>query len=187
MDAFSYLSVLLSIILGLGMTQLLTATGRLIRHRDRVHVHWLPLLWAAMLFLIYVQVWWSMYGLRLRREWTFLAFGIVLAQTATLYVMATVALPEQVDEAGTDLGEYYDRHHRWFFAFFLATLVISVLKDVILGGRLPDGTNLIFHGVFAAGCVTGLVVRRRRYQEVLGIGFAGVIVAYIAALFARLR
>jgi hypothetical protein len=55
-----------------------------------------------------------MYGLRLRRDWTFLAFCIVLAQTATLYVMAAVALPEQVDEAGVDLGEYFDRQHRWF-------------------------------------------------------------------------
>lgn len=33
-----------------------------------------------------------MYGLRLRRDWTFLAFGVVLAQTATLYLMAAVAL-----------------------------------------------------------------------------------------------
>src|SRR3954469_9837964 len=132
MDAFGYLSVLLSIILGLGLTQLLTASGRLIRHRDRVRVHWLPLLWAAILLLIYVQVWWAMYGLRLRRDWTFLGFSIVLAQTATLYVMAAVALPEQVEEADGDLGAYFDRHHRWFFVFFLATLVVSVAKDVIL-------------------------------------------------------
>jgi hypothetical protein len=186
-DPFSYLSVLLSIILGLGLTQLLTATGRMIRHRDRVKVHWLPLLWAGVLLLIYVQVWWSMYGLRLRREWTFLGFVTVLAQTATLYVMAAVALPEQIDEAGVDLGEYFDRNHRWFFAFFLVTLAVSIAKDVILGGRLPDATNLIFHGVLATGCVIGLLVHGRRHQEVLGVAFAGTIVAYIAVLFTHLR
>lgn len=48
MDAFSYLSVLLSIVLGLGPTQLLTAVGRLIRHREHVRVHWLPLVDAAL-------------------------------------------------------------------------------------------------------------------------------------------
>ena len=64
MDAFSYLSVLLSIILGLGLTQLLTAVGRVIRHRDRVRVDWLPMLWAGVLLVVYVQVWWSMFGLR---------------------------------------------------------------------------------------------------------------------------
>jgi hypothetical protein len=186
-DAFSYLSVLLSIVLGLGLTQVLTAIGRLIRHRDRVHVHWLPLLWAGVLLLIFVQVWWSMYGLRLRREWTFLTFGIVLAQTATLYVMAAVALPEEVEDTGIDLGAYFDRHHRWFFGFFLATLVVSVAKDVVLGGQLPDRANLGFHGLFAAGCLTGLLIPRRRYQEMLGLGFAVAILAYITVLFTRLH
>jgi hypothetical protein len=186
-DAFSYLSVLLSIVLGLGLTQLLTAVGRLIRHRERVRIHWLPLLWAGVLLLIYVQVWWSMYGLRLRSEWTFLTFAIVLAQTATLYVMAAVTLPEEVEDTGTDLGAFFDRQHRWFFGFFLATLVISVAKDVVLGGRLPDRTNLIFHGVFALGCLAGMLVPRRRFQEVLGIGFAVALLTYIAVLFARLH
>src|SRR5437868_3078297 len=132
MDAFSYLSVLLSIILGLGLTQLLAAKGRIIRHRERVSVHWLTILWAGILLMIYVQVWCAMYGLRLHRDWTFIAFAVVLAQTATLYVMAAVALPEFVDEPMVDLGAYFDRQHRWFFAFFLATLVISVLKDLVL-------------------------------------------------------
>jgi len=186
-DAFSYLSVLLSIVLGLGLTQILTATGTLIRHRERVRVHWLPLLWAGVLLLIYVQVWWSMYGLRFRRDWTFLAFVIVLAQTATLYVMAAVALPEQVADTGTDLGAYFDRQHRWFFGFFLGTLVISVAKDLVLGGQLPTRTNLAFHALFAAGCVSGMLIPRRRYQEVLGIAFAVALLAYIGVLFARLH
>src|SRR2546423_4282463 len=142
MDAFGYLSVLLSIILGLGLTQLLTAIGRLIRHRDRVRVHWLPLLWAAVLLLIYVQVWWSMYGLRLHRDWTFLAFSIVLAQTATLYVMAAVAPPEQNDETAIDPGGYFHPQHRWFFAFFLATLLVSGIKDLIGHRPPPHPTNL---------------------------------------------
>ena len=186
MDAFSYLSVLLSIVLGLGLTQLLTAGGRLIRHRDRVRVHWLPLLWAALLLLIYVQVWWSMYGMRLRRDWTFLAFVTVLAQASTLYLMAAVALPELVD-GDVDLGRYFDRHHRWFFAFFLLTLIISVVKDVIMSGQLPDHVNLSFHGVLALMCLAGLTLHQRRSQEVLGVGFAALIVAYIALLFARLH
>jgi hypothetical protein len=127
------------------------------------------------------------YGLRNIRNWTFLGFGTVLAQTATLYVMAAVALPEEVEDSGTDLGAYFDKHHRWFFAFFLATLVVSVAKDVILGGALPDRTNLIFHVVLATGCVIGLMLQRRRYLEVLVVGFAVAIVAYIADLFTQLR
>jgi hypothetical protein len=150
-------------------------------------VHWLPLLWAAVLLLIYVQVWWSMYGLRLHREWTFLAFSIVLAQTATLYVMAAVVLPEQIDDTATDLGVYFDRQHRWFFAFFLATLLVSVIKDVIVNGHLPDRTNLSFHLVLGVDCLAGILLRGRRAQGILALGFAAVMVAYVGLLFARLQ
>lgn len=187
MDAFSYLSVLLSIILGLGLTQVLTGVGRVIRHRDRVHVDWLPMLWAGVLLVVYVQVWWSMFGLRELRSWTFIQFLIVLLQTVTLYMMAAMLLPEQIEESGTDLRGYYDRHHRWFFGFFLATLVISVGKDVIIGGHLPEASNLAFHAIFAAISVSAIVVARRRYHEIVGVAAAAAVVAYIGLLFAQLR
>ncbi|HEX4684094.1 MAG TPA: hypothetical protein VH277_15365, partial [Gemmatimonadaceae bacterium] len=71
MDAFNYLSVLLSIIIGLGLTQVLTAMGRLIRHRALVRFYWPPVLWADLLILVYVQTWWAMFGLRGYRAWRF--------------------------------------------------------------------------------------------------------------------
>jgi hypothetical protein len=186
MDAFSYLSVLLSIIIGLGITQILTAVGRIIRHRDRVRADWLPLLWAAVLLVVYVQVWWSMFGLRHVREWTFAMFLAVLTQTATLYLMAAVVLPEQIDDQRVDLYAYYERQHRWFFGFFLATLLVSVIKDLIVNGVLPRPLNLGFHILLAVASLAAIFVRRRRFQEVVGVTSGAAFVTYIGLLFARL-
>lgn len=187
MDAFGYLSVPLSIIIGLGLTQVLSACGRLIRHRERVRVYWPPLLWAGLLILIYVQSWWSSFGLRSYANWTFFGFFIVLLETVTLYMMAAVVLPVQLDEAVVDLRTYYARQSRWLFGFFLATLCVSVLKDVVLSGQFPLGLNLAFHLFFGAVSVTGLLARRPRYHEVLAVVSAVALVAYIALLFARLQ
>ena len=187
MDAFSYLSVLLSIILGLGLTQLLTAAGRLIRLRGRVRADWIPVLWAALLLVIYVQSWWAMFGLRHVVAWSFLAFLIVLAQTVTLYMMAAVVLPEQVDDGGVDLATYYEEQHRWFFGFLLATLVVSVVKDVVLSGRLPEPLNLVFHGVLAALCIAAIVARRRRAHATIAVASAAALGLYVGLLFAQLR
>src|SRR5947207_11832704 len=129
MDAFSYLSVLLSVIVGLGVTQLLTAAGRLIRHRDRVRVDWLPLLWAAVLLLVFVQVWWSMFGLRSYEDWTFVGFLLILSQTCTLYMMAAVVLPEQVEGPMLHLANHYETQPPTFFGFFIAKLIISGHTD----------------------------------------------------------
>jgi hypothetical protein len=187
MDAFSYLSVLLSIILGLGMTQLLTAAGRIIRHRDRVRMDWLPLVSAGVLGVAYVQVWWAMFGLRGVQEWTFIRFFAVLAQVTTLYMTAAVALPEQVDEAGVDLREYFERQHRWFYAFLLMTLLISIIKDVLLSGHPPGTTNLVFHVVLITACLTGMLMPQRRVQEMLCVVFGGTMLVYIGELFTRLQ
>lgn len=186
MDAFSYLSVLLSIILGLGITQVLTAAGRLIRGRASVVTYWPPLLWAAVLLVIDVQVWWSMFGMRTRPMWTFLEFFVVLLQTLTLYMMAALALPESADDPVVDLRVHYERQSPWFFGFLVATLVVSLAKDFVLDGHLPARGNLAFHGFLLLTGATAMVVRREWYHKAFVLVTAAAFGAYIVLLFWRL-
>jgi len=185
-DAFNYLAVVLSIIVGLGMTQILAASGRLIRWRAHVVAYWPPLVWAALLLVIYVQTWWSMFGLRTHCDWTFGAFFVVLLQTLTLYMMAALVLPESVDERGVDLREHYERHAGWINGFLCATVVVSVVKEVVLEGRLPKPTNLVFHVFLLVTGASAIVVRRPRYHQALTVVAAVAMTVYIALLFWRL-
>lgn len=187
MDAFNYLSVLLSIIIGLGLTQVLAACGRLIRARMHVTWYWPALLWAAILVVIDVQVWWTMFTLRTRREWTFIAFFVVLLQTITLYMMSAVLLPEVVDERGVDLREHYHRQAPWFFGFFAATLAVSFAKEIVLHGHILEPLNLAFHGVLLAVSLLGMLSRREMVHRALALSGAVGFIAYIALLFTRLR
>lgn len=186
MDAFSYLSVLLSIILGLAITQLLQAAGRLIRGRDLVRFWWPPMLWAAVLLVIAVQMWWSMFGLRTHTTWSFLTFLVVLLQTVTLYMMTALVLPEAV-EAGVDLRAHYERHAPWLFGFLIATLLVSVVKELVLDGRLPERANLGFHLFALALAASAIVVRDARWHRLLAVVMALAIAGYIALLFSGLR
>ncbi|MGN6147102.1 MAG: hypothetical protein ACTHPD_01035, partial [Rhizomicrobium sp.] len=88
MTAFDYLSVLLSIVLGLSITQLLGGFAGMVRYRARTVFYWpLPLQMLA-LFLINVQSWWAMFGMRHLRDWTFFGFFIVLLQVTFTYLMS---------------------------------------------------------------------------------------------------
>ncbi|MFL6836304.1 MAG: hypothetical protein ACJ8FZ_03235 [Bradyrhizobium sp.] len=187
MNAFSYLSVLLSMVIGLGLTQLLTVFGRMIRHRGHVRFDWVPLLWAVVLLVNFVQVWWSLFGLRSHPEWSFLEFLIVLTQTAALYLMAAVALPEQIDGRDVDLFAHYDRHRRWFFSFLLATLALSIVRQVAINGSFPDPDNLGFQLFLAATAIAAMIVRARRVQEAVAVVAAATLATYIGVLFAHLR
>ncbi|MDQ6939493.1 MAG: hypothetical protein M3119_04975, partial [Verrucomicrobiota bacterium] len=78
MDEFSYLSVLLSIILGLAVTQILQGFRGLMLSRTQVRLYWPTLVWALLLLVVFVQTWWAMFSLRNQQDWTFAGFAIVL-------------------------------------------------------------------------------------------------------------
>lgn len=57
MDEFGYLAVILSIILGLSVTQLLQGLSQVINARDRVRIYGPAIGWALLLLVIDVQAW----------------------------------------------------------------------------------------------------------------------------------
>jgi hypothetical protein len=119
MDEFGYLAVILSIILGLSVTQLLQGLSQVINARDRVRIYWPAIGWALLLLVIDVQAWWAMFGYRNRHAWTFLQFAVLLLETIVLYLLAALALPTPFGEETVDLRANYFRHARWFFGSFV--------------------------------------------------------------------
>ena len=61
MDEFSYLWVLISVILGLAVTQVLKGFRGILLSRTRIRIYWPVIAWAALLLLICVQSWWAMF------------------------------------------------------------------------------------------------------------------------------
>lgn len=186
MDAFSYLSVLLSIILGLAMTQILTSAGRMIRARERVITYSPPIVWSVLLLLIDVQMWWSMFGYRTRTHWGFLEFLIILIQTIFAYMLAAVVLPEEVPSEGVNLKEYYERNSSWLFGFLIATVLTSIAKELLLEGHFPVSVNLAFHLLLIVTALLAIAIKRAALHKVLAVTAIVMVSGYIVLLFSRL-
>jgi hypothetical protein len=186
MDAFNYLSVLLSIVLGLAVTQLLSGFAALVHARRRVAMYWpVPLQMAAVL-LISVQVWWAMFGMHNVHQWTFAGFLVVLAQSIAVYLMAAFITPELDGEAQIDLRDAYFREARWFFGSILAALATSLLKNRVLFGSFQGGTDLAGHVVFAAIALTGFIFRSDIVHKLIAPLSLLAYALYIALLFVTL-
>jgi hypothetical protein len=54
-DEFGYLSVIISVILGLSIAQLLQGISQVINARDRVRMYWPTMAWAVLLLLVDIQ------------------------------------------------------------------------------------------------------------------------------------
>lgn len=186
MDAFSYLSVLLSIILGLGIQQVLQGYRSLILSRKRVRFYAPPLIWSVIVLTMIAQHWWASFHLAERSEWSFAIFATILMMTALIYMMAAIVLPDIPPEEPIDLRDHYYREGPAFFGISSAAIAWSAFREVMLEGRLPEPANLAFHGLFLTLALTAMLVKRPRLHEVLAGLMALFIVIYIALLFARL-
>ena len=185
MSSFGYLSVLLSIIIGLAVTQILQGMRALMLARETARLFVPSLIWAVVLLLIATQMWWSSFGLRDHTEWTFGLYGLILLQIGLFYLACGLVLPDLSPEK-IDLEADYFRNRGWFFGLLGGAAVVSILKDVALDGRLPGTANLIFHLILIASCGAAILSANRRYHAVLAPASLLLFAGYIALLFARL-
>jgi len=58
MNQFEYLTVMVSIVLGIGVSRLIADAARLIQARRHVRFYWVSIVWGVNLFLLHLQVWW---------------------------------------------------------------------------------------------------------------------------------
>jgi hypothetical protein len=185
-DEFGYLSVLLSVILGLAVAQILKGFRGLLLSRARIQVYWPVIGWAVLVLLLCFQNWWSMFGMRNRHDWTFEQFAVVLLQTILIYMVAGLVFPDFFGEGSINLRESFYSHRRWFFFLGFAVIVVSVCKELVLNGTLPDPANLIFHGIFGVTLLVGASTKNERYHKALVVFTIAVFLLYICLLYARI-
>ena len=184
MEAFDYLSVLVSIVLGLGITQLLSGFGTWLEQRQNFRAYGPAIAWAGFLLLVHVQTWWTMYGMRGFDSWNFLQFAVVLMQPIVLFLLAVIVLPGP-NAPKNDPRENFLAQRRWFYGLLMGLVAVSVLKDATRL-ELPDGANLAFHAVFFVLALIGFLTARERVHRALAFGSFAAFGVYIGVLFAEI-
>lgn len=202
MSQLEYLIALISIIIGLGLTDLARSLRDLIRPGRPVRWHWLPLTWTAIVFMLVVQLWWNSFEVLQRDLFAdAVAFLPFLLMFLVLYLACSFALPDpgweetgpsdanHSSNAPLDLEIFYfsASHRRGFFGTMVGLLALAQLISIsfpLLEGTSPGapgniavnvGTNVGALVLFA-----GLIVTDRWWYH------AGVTILALAAVAATL-
>jgi hypothetical protein len=186
MDAFTYITVLLSIVLGLAITQVLLGFRGLIMTRAKVKLYTPTLIWAVIALLVPIQAWWADFTMREHPNWTFLALLVIMLQAISIYMVAALVLPDISGEKFVDLREHFFAHRSWFFGAQVAGVVFSLSKTLALYGHLPNRIDTAFEFTFCAGGIVAAVTRSEWFHKLLAPAFGLLFAVYIALLFARL-
>jgi hypothetical protein len=153
MNAFDYLSVLISIILALGMTRVLGGVGEMLQARSHRRIYWVHAVWVVNLFLYLVIAWWIFYRWRDQQPWRFFLFVFVLISPTILYLASLLLFPREGDiDRAVDYKTHYYANHRAFFK--------GVPHFLGLGPQY-----FISNALYLAGLITAAITRNERYHE----------------------
>ena len=159
MELFEFLMVLVSIIIGLGVAEVLTGVAGVLRHRDSNRLYWVHTVTAVTIFLALLQTWWESWGLRGATEWSFPGLLMMLTGPVCLFLLAHLLWPEEMP--GSDLREYYYRIARPFWTLAALAVTGSVtFRPLIFGQalfRVDNATSFIMFLGFVA-----LVISKNR-------------------------
>ncbi|MFT3726194.1 MAG: hypothetical protein QM773_21725 [Hyphomonadaceae bacterium] len=102
MDLTEYWATLVSIVIGLGIADLLLNLLRLIHERGRVDWDGLPLMWMIVALGWIINYWWGVAAnLDGSRDATVVgAFGLLLVQPILLFMMSASVLPRSMPAVG---------------------------------------------------------------------------------------
>src|SRR5438309_5308505 len=143
MSSFEFIAALMSIIIGLGVTNLLAGAGRAFYRRkenplDEVHI----VLTLATLLLLVLQ-WWVTFKWNTEVVWSFDRFLVLIVWTITLYMLTVFLYPPDLSEAEEHLRRFQSNRAGYYSAFILMC-ALDIAQTAIHGDLL--------HPVWIAVC-----------------------------------
>ncbi len=181
MDPFSYLSVLTSIILGLGIARILTGIGKMLQGRQYVRVYSVHLLWSLNLFLYIVLIWWVLYRWQSRQDWTFFLFLFLLLSPTVAFLESILLFPDS-NEPVLDLKQQFFANRPWFFGLAALLPPLDALDTLLKGWDHFVSQGFIYvltlSLVFGLSLV-GLLTDREDFHKYYAVFFLVYILIFI--------
>lgn len=175
-EIYLHVRVIISVVLGLGLTRMLSGIARFVEHPGRNRLSTLHLLWVAIILISAIHFWWWEFALQQVPEWRFELFLFVLCYAFLFYLLASLLFPADL-EGYQGYEDYFLSRRRWFFGLFAATFMFDWIDTAIKG---PERTAmlgpeyLVKIVVCLLLCVAAGWTRDRRFQ----LAFAAAYLAY---------
>lgn len=136
MSVMEFVLVAHAIIVGLAVAEILRGFADTLR-AEETRISYRLILVAAWALLLLWQLWWAVWRVVDRPEWTFPEYLIFLFPVAILYMIARLCFPEKV--SGSDLQAYYRRVAPTIFVLVAITYAsfAFLMQPFIFGAFWP--------------------------------------------------
>lgn len=140
MSPFEYIVVLISIILGLGITTILTGLAELIRFRKNQSFYLPYFSWVVVVFVLHIQDWWATYELRHQQSWALPGFLLIIAYPIGLYLLAHLMFPKSFKKISTQ--HFYQANYKLIYRMVAILAVIALATNLLIEMK-PFQTQIV--------------------------------------------
>ncbi len=129
---FEYVTVLISIIIGMGITQILSGLANIILRWEQVKTYWPHFILVILAFIIHIQEWWVMYDLRSYQYWRLPTFLFIILYPVNLYILARILFPIKWGTDQYDLKFFYFANYRKIYLFIITLAILAIIDNVFI-------------------------------------------------------
>jgi hypothetical protein len=129
---FEYVTILVSIILGLGITKILSSLAELLYDFKKVSFFWVHTIWVILILYIHVQEWFILYELKGYPAWKLPVFLFILIYPITLFLAASMLFPVIDKNEEVDLKTFFSNNYKPLYFLFLICIVLSLIFNLWL-------------------------------------------------------
>jgi uncharacterized membrane protein len=180
MTRFEYLSVLVSIVIALGISEVTVAWARILQQKATTKIYWLHGFWSVFSLFLMIQFWWGFWRYRTVESWSLLSLITALTVVITLSMCALMLVPRiRADISFDSHATYFDNSPRFFFLGGCFIVLVTVMDAMVLGSPTLSTEN-IFRG---AGAIVAFAMAATRSKKIHS-GFVFVSVALLSGFLA---
>src|SRR5690606_2984758 len=126
-EVFNYLTVLTSVVLGLGLSHLLIGYARIIQTPNMLAESWLYTGWLILLLPLYFTYWWAFWDYREQVRWSFVGFSFMLLGPVTLYLITALYLPDNFTDDPSGIRDHYIQIRPWTYGLWIGLQIWGIL------------------------------------------------------------
>ncbi|RJF90347.1 hypothetical protein [Sphingomonas cavernae] len=184
-DVFFHVRMLIGVVLGLGLTRILSGIAKIVQHPGKRPLYATHLIWVAAILVMIVHFWWWQFGLARVGPWRFELFGFVLFYAFLFYLLASLLFPEEMDDY-TGYEDYFLSRRGWFFGLLIASFAADYFDTLIKGRPHLQALGPEYEARLAIGILlfaAATWTRDRRFHLALPILFLLYYLSWIVRMY----
>lgn len=166
MSEFEFVSVLISMVVGLAIAHLLRGVAQAVHERKQAPIDSVHMVWTFGIFLNLVLNWWVLFSWRGHEVWSFTLFLSLTVWVVALYLPVVFLYPPNKPSSESWTVAYAE-NRQWFLGGMAVMAATDIWVTALRGGLFDPPIYLPFVGHYLVLWLSGVFIASPRYQRFL--------------------